>query len=480
MRYLRYLRCTIQFLTLLFTLYLLCSDALENVKISAPTIKGSPQQKVTREKYNPVQSIQEEAYIFKALPQGDVVERKGKEQRWFTHSDRQPTGLYVEKGNTLTVITDEELSLCIGQFGIYAGLNNGRDINIKKYLLKSGRNTITYTEGVGMIYLSNTSKNTIKNVAILQSGVNQAPLFEKGKTHQEDFEQQLRQFSNAPFVELVGDHIYGTFKYSLVLQTLPGTDIESRIDYWDKGIEIQANLHGLSYNGTEDQKKADNKVHIANPDIGQAGKIAYAQDGYISMFGSSGEGILISEIKHYDSRNTVLWHEIGHTFQNPRYKPDYLTEVTNELYALVVQDEMGHGNNIKEKQSSNIHNYILKPDCVKNYTNDFPEYNQTPVGMFEQLRIAYGTEFYSEINDYYRKYSDHENWQSYGEDMQYFMAVSSRISQRNLTPFFKKWGLRPEGKALEQMSQLPMLEHKIWKNIYSKDVVDRRSISPLS
>jgi hypothetical protein len=251
---------------------------------------------VKREKYNPVQSIQEEAYIFKALPQGDVVERKEKEQRWFTHSDRQPIGLYVEKGNTLTVITDGELSLFIGQFGIYAGLNNGRDINIKKYPLKSGRNTITYTEGVGMIYLSNTSENTIKNVAILLSGGNQAPLFEKGKKSQEDFEQQLRQFSHAPFVELVGDHIYGTFKYSLVLQTLPGTEIESRLDYWDKGIEIQANLHGLAYNGMADTKKADNKVHIANPDIGQAGKIAYAQNDYISMLGSSGEGFLFQKL----------------------------------------------------------------------------------------------------------------------------------------------------------------------------------------
>ncbi|MFK4899210.1 M60 family metallopeptidase [Lactococcus petauri] len=422
----------------------ICWTINKTLRAEAPTIKNTERQEI--QEINQIVEVENksEFYQFETLPQGDVLKRKEQEQRWFSHSNRQPTGLYTEGKENFTVISDRE-----------------KLIPETTFVLQKGENNITYQKGIGMIYLTNLSENEISRIYISKKSVRQTPIFELGKTTQREFEEQLDLLSEAPFVELVGKYIYGTFKYSLAADTLPGTDIEGRIEYWDKGLEIQASLHGLDYN-----EMYNNRVYIANPDSGPKGMVAFAQDYHILMFGQSGQDLLSSQFNRYTNANRLLWHEVGHTFQNVHYKLEYLNEVTNEFYALVVQIEMGHGNNLKENYYAGIKHYLLQDDNVKDYSKDFLTYNRIPVGLFEQLRIEYGTEFYGQINQYYREYSDSEGWRNY-DAMQNFIIVSSKVANRNLIPFFKKWGIRPTENVRNKLSSLPLLEKNIWLNIYS-------------
>lgn len=178
------LRVRYIFYILLFFAILFGILCMKPTSINAPTIEKKSSLKIKSEIQDEIMvAKKEETFEFKALPQGDVDTHKQQEQRWLSHSYNQPTGLYVEKGSSITITVDnDDVNLNIGQLGIYSTLNDGQEISESSFPLHSGKNIITFTKGTGMIYLSNKSETQIRTVQISKNGVKRAPMFELGKT----------------------------------------------------------------------------------------------------------------------------------------------------------------------------------------------------------------------------------------------------------------------------------------------------------
>ncbi|MBE4703810.1 hypothetical protein HER12_000043 [Spiroplasma platyhelix PALS-1] len=79
--------------------------------------------------------------------------------------------------------------------------------------------------------------------------------------------------------------------------------------------------------------------------------------------------------------------------------------------------------------------------------------------MFWQLQMAFGDNFYPTLSQFYRTNLSISNMQ------QDFIKITSKITNRNLTPFYQKWGIKINDDTKKTIEQLPSLEKNIWENI---------------
>lgn len=408
---------------------------------------------------------------FELAPQGNVKKHRDEEYRTYQHSNKIPTGLYVENTESFTVTTDKNnVKIIIGQYGTYDYLNNNEDIDFTTYELEVGENTITFEKGTGMIYLQNFSEEELAQVTI--EDTLEVPTFQVNKTTTEEWKEQMARLTDAPFVELVGDYVFGTFQYNQAEDFLNPDTVNDRLTYWDQVFLYQNEVIGTSLTGTGINKKYNNRVHIINPDTGAGW--AYAGSGRISFQKDSGAGkSILSDLPEQDQWG--LWHEMGHTYQNPYYEASFLGEVTVNIPALVIQDKLGIKNRFEGSSNvARIQSFIEttgnKSFAAPGYDNDSNHW--VWLGLFEQLRRAYGNNFYSHLNYNYRLLDNVPVPSDDEGKFQLFMKMSSQTAQRDLSEFFEKWGLYPNQDTLEEMKKYSKPSQSIWENIYNGTIVD--------
>ncbi|WP_422397314.1 M60 family metallopeptidase [Spiroplasma endosymbiont of Sarcophaga carnaria] len=79
--------------------------------------------------------------------------------------------------------------------------------------------------------------------------------------------------------------------------------------------------------------------------------------------------------------------------------------------------------------------------------------------------MAFGDNFYSTLSQYYRLLPFSDNPGTNVEKQQLFIEMTSKVSNRNLAPFFIKWGLIPTEATNQKIKTYPMLTKNIWENI---------------
>lgn len=274
---------------------------------------------------------------YEVLPNGNAADRKNKEGRSFSHSDLEPTGLFLKKGESLHIEVEkgENLFVYIGQYGVYANLNNNEAVGSQKTELEVGSNEIVADTIDGMVYLVNKSED--KSALISIDGGHQVPLFSVGKTTKEEWEQQVESFSDAPFIELVGKHVFATYQADIVKEkSLSAESIQELLEQWDQVYVWQNELFGLGETTGISKKYSNNRVHITNPDTGAG--YASATESRITFQNDTGAGrdLLSGNLDQW-----ALWHEMGHTYQSSDYKFYNTGEVTVNIPALYIQKKLG-------------------------------------------------------------------------------------------------------------------------------------------
>lgn len=447
--------------------------------------------------------------IIIANAQGIVEENLTKEQRVLNHSKFTPTGIFVVKGSKITIklLENDEslLSVFIGQWGSYKNLNDGQSLKPKEYVINEENQTII-SEIDGMLYLYNKNEYTDYDVLItaeseieseiedstfvaskiineeyneiLNNNINsrfakivvedpiEVPTFVVVPTTNEEFQQMLYDNIESPFVEIIGEHVFGTFQMELAKELWIDEDpnnynINETFTRLDRVYELTSMVSGLNleYNGIA--RKVNNKIHIiTNPDTGAG--YASATHYHIIIQQATGAGKAL--FKKKPNEGWYIWHEIGHTFQNPRYKWNDLTEVTVNISALWVEREFGFQNNlIKLHADKDIKEFILNSNADKNFDK---QSLFVKLGMFWQLDQAFGKWFYSTLNqscrllDYKLLPTDNEL------KKQFFIQMTSKIANRNLIPFFAKWGIKADEDTEKIVSKYPKLTKEIWNNIF--------------
>jgi hypothetical protein len=416
---------------------------------------------------------------YEVPPNGNIHQRTSSELRGYAHSNKTPTGLYVSKGDSITVIVEaevnnEELILVIGQYGAYANINNGENIDFTSFHLVKGNNSITFDKGVGMIYFINSTEDRIFNVEII--GARKSPTFEINKTSHDQWIEQLNNHTDAPFGELIGDHSFATMQYETLNEDdVKLSEINNALNYWDIVYQMQNEVHGLIENGTGVAKKHNNRIHFSNPDEGAG--YASATSQRVTFQKSTGAGKAL--IKQSSTDNPILWvllHEVGHTYQNQLYKPEYAGEVTVNIPAYIIREKTGHGRyyDTEINKINAIRDYLNSSEEDKNFQEPNPAPPAPPfsndtrlwvrLGMWIQLYHAYGENFYPRLNQVYRVYVD-PTISGDDEKLQEFIVQSSLLCERNLKDFYIKWGVYPTKETLEKVAHLPELTVEIWRNI---------------
>ncbi|MEH6889771.1 M60 family metallopeptidase, partial [Bacillus sp. JJ864] len=412
-----------------------------------------------------------EKFVLK--PMGDANKRRSLENRTMYHSDLEPTGIFVKKGGHIKIQVHNadnsaKLYATIGQVGTYEYLNDNKNIGYTNFELKSGDNDIVFDKGDGMLYLKNTSETNTITVSIL--GGEAVPKFILGKTKQEEWLNMLEKMQKAPFVELVGQHVFGTFQYPLAAKTLKDRSVEDLLKYWDKVYLIQNEVSGLDLNANGVAQKYDNRIHIVSPDNGPG--YAYATSGHIGFQKNTGAAKDILSTPS-NQEQWGVWHEMGHTYQNPDYTWNGLGEVTVNIPALVIQEKLGFTNRLKGSRKE-ISDFLNLNNPNKNFDNASV---WVKLGMFEQLRQAYGNNFYPKLNQEYRILKNY-NLNTDDSKKQLFIQMTSKVANRNLLPFFEKWGLYANDETKKIVEQYPKITKPIWNNIIEENKIVDRELSP--
>ncbi len=397
-----------------------------------------------------------QALLGEGVTTSDATKLEG---RGIDQSAFRPTGFFVNANTTLTIKTNHIPSAplangtngiyaYIGQWDAWADLNGGADLAPVKYNISSDVTQITPTIS-GMLYFSNESLSDVTINSVSGAGLVQVPTFTRDKTTVSDFIAQT-QASSLPMVEIVGKNVFVTIQKSLVMKAIAKTglaDLNERTQKIDQWVDIANKVWGLdpSYDGAA--HKYGQMVNFVARDLPNDTTYANAPTKRIRLWQSASMDILTADL-------TKMWglpHEIGHTFQTPGYTWNGLGEVTVNLLPMTMLDVYG-----LPYRAGVI-------DAVKSYFSTVPiesrDFNAMSsvfgkLGMFWQLRMAFGNNFYPWLSQAYRVLSSESIPVTSADKEQQFMFMASKISQRNLVNFFKFWGIKISDDTIAKINAL--------------------------
>ena len=147
------------------------------------------------------------------------------------------------------------------------------------------------------------------------------------------------------------------------------------------------------------------------------------------------------------------WHEVGHTHQQTAWKWSAVTESTVNIYSLAVERAFGVSppRLVRDNQWPGIWAFLALPDGQRNY-NASTTSNYVPLGMFQQLWLAFGDRFYRDLHKLTRVERPVAGGDA--ERMRYFMLKSCQVSGKDLSGFFRKWGLPVSQSVYDEIAAL--------------------------
>jgi len=153
------------------------------------------------------------------------------------------------------------------------------------------------------------------------------------------------------------------------------------------------------------------------------------------------------------------WHEFGHNHQVSDWTPEGTGEVTNNMFALYVWE------NVIGKDRASAHPAI-RDDAMKKawdkYVAGGKKYSDLQsnpflyLQMYIQLQEAFGWDAYKKIFAEYRDLKPNEHPKNNQEKLDQWALRFSRIVGKNLGPFFQAWGVPISPNALASVRQLPV------------------------
>ncbi|MEK4745802.1 MULTISPECIES: M60 family metallopeptidase [unclassified Bacillus (in: firmicutes)] len=416
--------------------------------------------KVLAESQTPVSTER----ILNVIGKGDIEQIRDRDRRQFNFSPYEPTGLYASPNEKITIQVEgtQNIQAYIGAYGYDAGWRE-YGTKIKSFTLKPGENTIENPYG-GMIYFYNSQQGgTVK--AEIKAGGTPIPFFELGKHTKQDLVTMLDKYPNAHAVELKGERSLVTVSPERVKKYLLGsnTDPVELLKKIDESVRIQDKLAGLS------EEQADKHYVAFAEDNHTPDYYMYANNFVTSYVGDAIQHVL--NVKEFTENGWGPWHEMGHQRQQLPWKWDGLGEVTNNIYSMFSQRAWGNPSNLEnDGRYESAFTYLNKPQSEKDYNKIDDVFIK--LVMFWQLDLAFGEDFYPKLHQLYRAMPNEELPKTDDEQIQGFIYNTSKVAQKNLLPFFDKWGLKasPETRQKIEALNVQTLTAPIWEGTDSKPV----------
>ncbi len=362
----------------------------------------------------------------------------------------QSTGLYASAGDKISVKLPEA---AVGQgYSLRIGCHTDSLYHLDKWMrapeitrtvpLKQAL-TETSSGFGGLIYIVVPGKaESGAPFSVVIGGGVQAPLFVLGKTTDEQWKTEISK-RPAPWAELACKGVV------LCCPTEAARTVKNPAElmtYWQKVIDVQDELSNV----TKDRKRPERIVSDVQISAG------YMHSGYPIM-------VPVSAAMEMVTFNRLKWpgwgfyHEIGHNHQKGEWTFEGTGEVTNNVFALYCFEAalgkpktIGHTGASEEAQKE----HWLKH---KKEGAPFATWKKDPfraLTTYIQLIDGFGW-------DAVKKYFDSYNDSSFGplpsnddEKRDQFMVRYSKITNKNLGPFFDAWGIPVSSGAKESISKL--------------------------
>ncbi|MBC1605642.1 hypothetical protein HCJ39_13050, partial [Listeria rocourtiae] len=443
--------------------------------------------------------IRNESLQMKIIPRGNPATSRAREQRGKEHTSFESTGLFLYKGDEITIEVEgepENLELRVGQWGGYTNtpyIANGsqyyafQDGIVK---LHGGTNKFTRNFSGGMVYIVNYSTMKTENITI-KGGV-KVPHYIQGKTSIDSFKNQLENYKDVPFMEFVNDEAIATIRIDRAKDIFEkGNQVDVFMSSLSKLVNLQNECAGFSYTGQGTEKKDPQRIHVMNPEWG-AGQL-FATNNFIGIHSATTKDREIFS-KSADITDWGMLHESGHTYQNKMYQWRNMTEVTVNIYADYVQkmwsaDGTGRYDavNVKNGNRASVQKYFekLKTDPTWNFDRESIEtndYHFALLGMFLTLPRTFGYDFYQVLDQSYRSLPEEELPKTDEEKKQLFVLMASKTANRDLKPFFEHWRFTITDETKEKLKALtlPTLEKEIWKDVLATEQEEKAGVYRIS
>lgn len=357
----------------------------------------------------------------------------------FPASDYQPTGFYLPPNTNLSI----EVSLLSGArlpvllVGTYSRYESKWDPI--SYSLNAGINNISDTKG-GILYIRYLNDNPVGNVRIkFLSGMRPIPYYQLGKITQADWVKMVDNISNVPDVQLVGSKTIITFSLANALK-YKNENQEALIKKADRIIAIEDSISGLFGNDPLDQPN----VHRFMMTESDNPNYYMAATWYRTWYRNTDA---VTAILKADNLTWGPWHELGHMHQQGSWTWSEVGEVTVNVYSLAVEKALGiiPGRLNTQNEWNNIITYLARPENERSFNGPNASV-WVRLGMFQQLKLAFGDSFYHELHRKARRETKRPT--TTDTRMHWFMVKSSIISGNDLTDFFQKWGMKLSSQSL--------------------------------
>lgn len=413
-----------------------------------------------------------------ALPHGSQDDVIIVENRGLAHSDLQPTGRHVSRGDVLDVTVDADapatLSLIIGARGPWRGLNGGQTTDLQTVSLSRGQQSVTAAQD-GIVFVRNASSEIATEVSV--SGGSPHPVWVKDRTTATEFADQLAAWTSAPVVSLVGERVVVDVQRRVV------DDLASRGVPWDPAdvvlrldrvLSYTCDVYGLTYAAVGIARKYPGRVYFSGADSGAGWAFATNQWLCFQVDTGASEALLTTP------DNWGTWHEVGHTFQTPAYTWSGLGEVTVNISSLALQQRLTGEHRLDQwpEAKDRIARYFSQAVGDRSFAQLTDEDPFFPLFLFDQLRQSFGEGFYPAVSQAYRvrRIRGLAMPSSDQAKKDLFAQVTSRIADRDLGPFFTAWGVPITASVLSSLGSFPALQNQIWTAIDSRDAHRERTV----
>ncbi|WP_439506712.1 M60 family metallopeptidase [Sediminibacterium sp.] len=351
----------------------------------------------------------------------------------FRASDFSTTGFYLPAFTPMeievTQINGNRLpTLLVGTYSRYQS-----KWDPTSHTLNNGINTITDASG-GIIYLRFNNDNPSSKVKVkFIRGMKPIPYFQLGKTLQADWVKMIDNITDVPDVQLVGKKTIITFSLANA-KVYKNDDQEALIRKADRVIAIEDSISGLIGTDPIDQPNVHKYLMTESDHPGYF----MAATFYRTWYGSTTGGV--PSILKADNLTWGPWHELGHMHQQGAWTWSELTEVTVNIYSIAVEKAFGITPTRLTSQNewNNTATYLASAEGVRNY-NASSTSVWVRLCMFQQLKLAFGENFYQELHRQARRETIKPT--TTDAKMRWFMLKACSISGKNLSIFFKKWGM---------------------------------------
>ncbi|WP_145554950.1 M60 family metallopeptidase [Yersinia canariae] len=382
-----------------------------------------------------------------------------QKRHFFTHPT-QSSGFWANKGDNLRIEylhQGEDIDVLPELWIVPIKIDNEEKFERQVIKLQQGINEIE-VDNAGPIYFVAANQQGSSEITVnLLEGGKPMPRFILGENTVENWQAQLEKFGSSPFAELVGKRMILTMPIENMRKQ--ATNPEAVLVLWDRIVDLAEEQFGLS------TEKAF--PHRATPFQYQFVSKPDNTGGYMSAsnywLGTNASGIpKVINADKLQNEGWGPWHELGHHYQMPAWTFDGDNETTVNLTSLYIQRAFGDTSRMEAESRWDEVTAFLENKGKKYEDGDV----FVRLGMFWQLDLAFGQDFYQRLGDRYRTLTATEQPKNNDEKKQRFLLETSRVSGINLMPFFHQWGIKPTKETSSQLKamNLPYLNQAIWQN----------------